>query len=86
MEMSILVFPSILVILLTQRNSACSYILCKFEWKSCIFIDLEESYILVCHPPERVTIGLTVTLSCANMSHSCKPMKMQDVHASLHKI
>jgi hypothetical protein len=39
-------------------------ILCKFAWKSCIFIGLQGD-ILVCHPHERVTICLSVFLSWA---------------------
>ena len=38
------------------------YILCKFAWKCCIFIGLQERNILVCHPLERVIICLFLTL------------------------
>jgi len=43
------------------------HILYKFPWKSCIFIGLQDGDILVCHPPELVTIGLSVTLLCARV-------------------
>jgi hypothetical protein len=36
------------------------YILCKFAWKCCIFIGLQERNILVCHPLERVIICLSL--------------------------
>jgi hypothetical protein len=62
------------------------YIICKFAWKSCIFIGLQEGDILGCHPPECVTSCLSVTLLWAKLSPSCKPMKMKYLHVNLHKI